>query len=186
MKPWPATLALPVAVMLAAPAISMPFGVDFATATPEALDCTAASRRANMYFCNTMPDQSLPMVEYQLVYSKTKGVCGIFGVSAVIQTGPDGASLKAAMDRLSDQLVQIYGAPERRDGGFDGNPLPGNGNWMEQVSNFEREYSYSWSFDPPRDGIDLMVLSATGTSAKEGQFQLQLSAPNIADCMRPQ
>lgn len=175
-----ATLGLS-SILLAAPAFAAPFGVDFTSATPEALGCTALKREGR-YSCETMPDQSWSLRDYDVTYSEARGICTIAGSSALLQSGPDGAEIRAAMEKLKDQIAQTYGQPELHDGAFSGEPLPDDKSWMAQVGEMDRQYYYTWTFDPPRDGISDIALIASSDGAASGAYQLQVNAPGAFEC----
>lgn len=181
MRLFAAVFSVPI-MFLSTPAISGPLGVDFTTATPEALGCKQlpAERR---YSCQTMPDQSWSLADYWLSVSRAGNICTISGNSAFVESGPDGAGLRAAMESLKDQIEDDYGEPQLVDRTY-GNRLAEDGeSWMAQLGAMKRIYFYGWSFDPPRDGVSDMVLIASSNGADQGALQLQVNTPAASECI---
>lgn len=177
--------SLAAALLISGPAAAAPLGVDFTTATPDAIGCTAR-QVPGRYSCATMPDQSWAFGDYSMLYNKARGVCSISGSGPIIATGPDGAELRAALDAIRDQISAEYGAPELLDMSRSKKPLPEDKAWLAQIGDMDRMYSYSWTLDPPQNGVVSIFLRASSDGESDGAATLQVNAPDAMRCMAPQ
>lgn len=184
MQHFSVTACLCATLLAATTASSAPFGVDLATATPDTLGCRA-TKRPTLYLCDKMPDETWSMGDYSLLYKADRGVCSISADGGWVKTNSDGTAVREALDTFKDRLTQIYGEPKLRDGSYNGQPLPEDQSWMSQVLEIEREYSYVWSFDPPREGMAEMSLSAFASDIDQGGYVLQIYAPGAQECFIP-
>lgn len=159
----------------------MPFGVDFTTTTPGDLGCTAA-RIPGRFDCATMPDQSLKVSDYVVVFAEGRGICSIMGTGPAIATGADGAELRAAIDGFRDSLQAQWGNPKKTDVDYSAEGTAPGDDWIAQLLDKQRDYSYHWDFDPPVDGVAVMVLTAFANALGEGSYFLQIDAPDALGC----
>lgn len=173
-----------IALMIAAPAAAAPLGVDFTTATPESLDC-AGLDLPGRYSCKTMPDDSWGFGDYNLLYNKQRGVCSIAGSGPVIETEPDGAKLLAAIDAMRDKISETYGQPKLLDMPMSKEAPPEGSGWLAQIGAMDRLYSYTWTLDPPQNGISEIFLRASSDGESKGAAMLQVNAPGAMGCMAP-
>lgn len=174
-------VAFVLSVLIGSSAWSAPFGVDFQNATPEELKCTEL-RVPNRYSCDKFPDERWQLGDYAMIYRKDTGICSIAASSQTIHTEPSGEKLRAAVDALKDEIAEIYGEPEKFDGSRAGTQLSNSDQWTAELSEHNREYSYSWSFEDPVEGVRGIFLMALADSRDEGELQLQFNAPGAFEC----
>lgn len=167
--------------LIAAPAIAGPFGVDFTKDTLATLRCEANTLPYSAP-CKTMPDQSWNLGEYMAMYRDGLGLCSIIGKTPPLTGDASGDKLRAAADALKDQIAAEYGAPRAVDGAKKRRKVSGGQLWTQEVAEGDRDYAYSWTFDPPQDGAGRLILSANADKAGQSWIEVQAEAPYLLEC----
>ena len=171
-------------LLIASPAICAPFGVDFASDTPEKLGC-APQELAGRWDCDSMPDQGWGLGAYELLYRQDlDGVCLIAGVGPDVEMDPSGEQIRAAVDAMQDQVAAVYGPPRmKNDSALGRDDLTGGAEWADELSEQQREYGYVWTFQPPRDGMEGLYVTAQADQSGEARVHVQAQAPGSMRCL---
>ena len=109
------------------------------------------------------------------------GVCVVQAVSPEITGDPNGAKIRAAIDRLADDFSAVYGAPQRLDSCSDAACAPEL--WGEDLQAGARHYGYRWELhDAPENGVREVSVVATPHSVSSYVYLVQFDSGALATC----